>query len=272
MCYYSLCYVKQERESQGKSQGWRSGKRWSSLPVKLEKRWNTMGSMKVVLKKKCLNSNGKTWWEDQPTCSVLSPPICHFQGKNVALLGRCGVDLFFIRKQEHFFVVVWRGEMTTLWELSVVWLPLPTCPVKWRPVWETLKPTKETWRATESRSCFLIQGVRRIPAQQVWECVAWERADGWRASGKLGCTFCLRGLRDSWSHSHLAMGVLTLILTEMEGIGRGQKWAQRMCFGAYFSFSLLSLLSLLWIIAVVVGLAICGLVFPYVPFSLCALT
>lgn len=53
------------------------------------------------------------------------------------------------------------------------------------------------------------------------------------------------------------------------GIGRGQKWAQRMCFGPYFSFSLLTLL---WIIAVVVGLAICGLVFPCVPFSLCALT
>lgn len=87
--YYSLCCMKQERERQGKSWGRQSGTRWSSLQVKLEKRWNTEGRMKVVLKK-CLNSNGKTQWEDQAACSALSPPICHFQGKNLPLLGRCG--------------------------------------------------------------------------------------------------------------------------------------------------------------------------------------
>lgn len=173
------------------------------------------------------------------------------------------------RKQEHFFVVLWSGKMTFPLGAQSCLITSSHCPVKCKSVWETLKPTKQTWRPSESMSCSLIQGDRRVTAQQIWECVAWERADGWCAWGKLGRTFCLCSLRDPWSHNYLAASVLTLIVKDVEGIDRGQKWTQKMCFGPFSPFCFLSLLL---VIAVVMQLKICELIFPCVPFSLCALT
>lgn len=85
--YMSLQPVLHEigvRDTQVSLGGFRVEKDELSLEVKLEKRWNTLGPTKVVLKK-CLDSNGKTWWENKPACSALSPPICHSQGKNIPL-------------------------------------------------------------------------------------------------------------------------------------------------------------------------------------------
>lgn len=54
--------------------------------------------------------------------------------------------------------------------------------------------------------------------------------------------------------------------------GRNRQGTEMSTKNVFWTIVFIFPLSLLWIVAVVVGLAICGLVFPCVPFSLCALT